>query len=285
MDEYMENQALLDEEVEEDGGQGEVVGAQENPDNDGQEGVVAPQEAPQEGEEGQGETKEEEPRPQEEERLFQSRQDNAAAKAARLRAEQDLRRQYDETVAGLGIPNPYTGKPFQSFEEFKAYGEEYRKSQLTNRAKQQGKTVEELLAEEEDRAFLRRKRQEEQALRQAREKQSQRQAFMMEDLQSFVEKHPEVDIAKLESNPKFLLFAGNRLYKEPLGTLYEGFTKLVSDTERAAVAKAAGKSARSTGSGQGGSGGALTPGQRAQLEEWNRENPNMKMTAKEFLEM
>ena len=80
-------------------------------------------------------------------------------------------------------------------------------------------------------------------------------------------------------------FAGNRLYKEPLSDLYNDFAELVSDTERSAVAKAAGKRDRSTGSGQGGGGVSLTPGQQADLDAWNRENPEMKMTAKEFLAM
>ena len=57
----------------------------------------------------------------------QSHQDNAAARAARIRAEQEtterLQRHYDEQVAGMGIINPYTGKPFSSFKDFLAYGE------------------------------------------------------------------------------------------------------------------------------------------------------------------
>lgn len=283
-----ENQAL--EEQFEDGGQGGVVDAQEtieNPVDDGREGFVDLQ--GEEGKDGTGAGAGAKSihgvAAREGQRTFQSHQDNAAARAARLRTEQELRQQYDSAVASFGIPNPYTGKPFQSFEEFKAYGEQYRLSQQEAEAKRQGKTVEALREEEADRDFLRRMRQaDDERTRQVR-KQEDQAAFMTADLQRFMTEHPEVDVAKLEQNPKFLKFAGKRLYQEPLSELYDDFVELVSDTERSAVAKAAGKRDRSTGSGQGGSGVSLTPGQQADLDAWNRENPEMKMTAKEFLSM
>lgn len=284
-----ENQAL--EEQFEDGGQGGVVDAQEtqfNPVNDGQGDFVDPQQAEEEeGGTGAGEGAAATPgvAAQAVHKPIQSHQDNAAARAARLRAEQELRRQYDSTVASFGIPNPYTGKPFQSFEEFKAYGEQFRASQMEAEAQRQGKTVEALQQEEADRDFIRRLRQADDERVRAGREQKQREERLRADLDRFVAEHPEVDVAKLEQNPKFLKFAGKRLYQEPLSELYNDFVELVSDTERSAVAKAAGKRDRSTGSGQGGSGVSLTPGQQADLDAWNRENPEMKMTAKEFLSM
>ena len=278
MDEIMENQALEDQEIPEDGGQG---------------GAVAPQEQEVDtGAEGQGEgVPQEEPGAanREGQKQPQGHEDNAAAKAARIRAEQEttarLQKQFDEQIAGLGVPNPYTGKPFKSFKEFKEYGEQDRREKLEAEAKKQGKSVEELQEEEETKSWAARKRREEKEQREAMAALEQQKAFLRADLETFLQKYPGVDPGKLEANPKFRRFAGKRLYKEPLSELYADFCDLVSDAERAAVAKATGKAARSTGGGQGGGMDMLTPTQRAELEEWNRDNPDMKMTAKEFLDM
>lgn len=219
----------------------------------------------------------------------QSHQDNAAARAARIRAEQEtterLRRQYDEQVAGMGIVNPYTGKPFRSFRDFLSYGEQFKADKLAEEAKRRGTTVQQLREEEENKSWIARKRQEEADQKKAMEFLETRKKFMVSDLKNFVEKYPDVDPGKLEKNPKFKKFAGSRLYKEPLSSLYEDFTEMVSDAERSAVEKAASKASRSTGGGQSGGADGLTPTQRAELEEWNRDNPSMKMTIKEFLSM
>ena len=273
----MENQAL-ETEIE-NGGQGSVVDSQEEGtgrEQAGSAGASVEQEEP--GAAARGQQQE-----------AQSRKDNAAARAARIRAEQEttarLQKQYDEQIAGLGIPNPYTGKPFRSFQEFREYGETYRKEKLEAEAQRQGRTVEDLQEEEENRSWLARKRQEEKAQKEALAALNDRKAFVAADLEAFVKNFPDVDPGKLEQNPKFRKFAGKRLYKEPLSELYADFVDLVSDTERAAVEKAAGKAQRSTGGAQGGGTDQLTPAQRAALAEWNRDNPELKMTAKEFLSL
>lgn len=285
----VENQAI--EEEFENGGQGVVVDAQETQDNpvdDGQEDLAGLQQGTEEETQtGAGESEQQGPGAADRagQRRFQSHEDNAAARMARLRTEQELRRRYDDEVAGLGIPNPYTGRPFQSFEEFREYGKRYKETQQENEAKRQGRTVEDLQEEEADRAFVRKLRQEEAGKAEAARERQRQEAFMISDLQRFTAEHPGVDVEKLEKNEKFLRFAGKRLYREPLSELYNDFVAVVSDAEQAAVARAAGRSERSTGAGQGGSGVSLTPRQQAQLEAWNRENPEMKMTAKEFLNM
>lgn len=219
----------------------------------------------------------------------QSHQDNAAARAARIRAEQEtadrLRREYDDQVAGMGIINPYTGQPFRSFKDFLDYGEKFKADKLSERAKKAGTTVQQLQEEEENRSWIARKRQEEKDQKAAMDFIQKRNDFMRRDLEAFMGRHPDVDPGKLEKNPKFRKFAGSRLYKEPLSDLYEDFVDMVSDAERSAVEKAARKSSRGTGGGQSGGADGLTPAQRAELEEWNRDNPSMKMTAKEFLSM
>lgn len=219
----------------------------------------------------------------------QSHQDNAAARAARIRAEQEtaarLQKQYDEEVAGMGIINPYTGKPFSGFKDFLEYGKRYREDKLEEEAKKQGKTVEELREEEENKSFLARKRKEEKERQEAMKALEQQKAFVAADLDAFVKKFPGVDPGKLEQNAKFRKFSKGRLYKEPLYEIYQDYLDVVGDAERSAVEKAAARSARSTGGGQSGGGDLLTAKQRAELEEWNAANPSMKMTAKEFLSM
>ena len=154
---------------------------------------------------------------------------------------------------------------------------------MESEARQKGKSVEELEEERENRSWLARKRQEEKVQKEAMEALERQKAFVRSDLDQFLKKFPDVDPAKLEQNAKFRKFAGRRLYREPLAELYADFVDLVSDAERSAVERAAGKSARSTGGGQGGGMELLTSAQREALEEWNRDNPDMRMTAKEFL--
>ena len=270
--EELENQAVEDLGLE-DGGQVEVVDTAV-PEDAGGAGEGA-------REDNAGDAAPGRQRPQ------QTHEDNAAARAARIRAEQEtserLQREYDRQVAGMGIPNPYTGKPFKSFKEFQEYGDRFHQEKLEETAQKQGKSVEELQEEEENRSFLARKRDEEKQQKEAMEALDRQKKFLRADLTAFLGKYPGVDPAKLEQNPKFRKFAGKRLYSEPLAELYGDFVELVGDAERAAVEKAVGKASRGTGGAQGGGMEMLTPGQRDELSEWNRDNPSMKMTAKEFL--
>lgn len=246
----------------------------------GQESVVdSQQEDVTEQEQDTGEGGKSEPAPQKQIHS-QSHQDNAAAKAARIRAEQMtrdlLRQQYDEQIAKMNIPNPYTGKPIKNFKEFQEYGERFNAERLKQEAQKKGTTVEDLQEEKENKEWVSKKRKEDKEI-------EERKRFLLADVKNFIEKFPDVDPRKLENNPKFLKFAKNRLYKEPLSELYADYLDIVSDAERAAIEKAASKNARGTGGGQSGGKDLLTPSQREALEEWNRDNPDMKMTAKEFL--
>lgn len=261
-------------------------------DDDGQGGVVGPQ-VEEDADEldaagaGAGTGDEQPGDAGREQHREQTRQDNAAARAARLRAESEtrdrLQREYDEKVAGLGVINPYTGQPIKSFGDFEAYGEQFRREKLAQEARRQGKSVEELAEEQENRSFIARKRKEEADQKAAMAELKNQQEFLKADLMDFQQKYPDIDVTKLEKNPKFVKFAGKRLYREPLAELYGDFVDLVSDAERAAVERKAGKQARSTGGGLGGGGESLSPAQAAELEAWNRENPELRMTAKEFL--
>lgn len=99
------------------------------------------------------------------------------------------------------------------------------------------------------------------------------------------ERFPQVDIIRLEQNAAFRRFVGSRYGKESLAQLYEDFSALVGEAERAASAKAEARHSRDTGgSGGGKSAGALSGGEREALRRWNEANPDMKMSEKEFLE-
>lgn len=219
----------------------------------------------------------------------QSHQDNAAARAARIRAEQEtserLKRQYDSQIAGMGIVNPYTGKPMSSMDDLAEYSKRFKADKLEQEAKKRGTTVEQLQEDEENKAWIARKRREDAEREKAAKEIEVRNNFLRADIENFVSKFPDVDPGKLEKNEKFRKFAGSRMYREPLADLYTDFVDMVSEAERSAVERASSKASRGTGGGQSGGGDGLTPKQRAELEEWNRDNPSMKMTAKEFLSM
>lgn len=224
----------------------------------------------------------------------QTREDNQAARMARLAAERESKRKIEEATAAAknelnarilasGAINPYTNKPFASIEELEEYGKKVKDAELKEKSRKTGKTIEELTQEEEDAAYIRQKRHEDaEAAKKNAEKQAQSD-FFRNDLISFVEKYPDVDVETLDNNPNFRKFCGSRYGKEPLTILYEDFTSLVGNAKAAAIAKNADHRDRSTGSGQTG-GIVLTTEQREALDKWNKENPDMAMTPKEFLQ-
>jgi len=213
-------------------------------------------------------------------------QHNAAMKAARhsgeVDAEKRLKKQYDDTIAGYGVPNPYTGKSFASFEEFLEYGKRYSQEQLKVKAQKANRPVEELEQDDEDKKFLKQLREKEAEKAESEKKAQEHQEWLGKDLSAFIAKYPDVDAGKLEANPKFKKFAGSRLYQEPLATLYEDFREFTNDTEAAALAKQASKDERSTGAGGSSRDSVLTAAEQKELNEWNARYPNEKMTAAEF---
>ncbi len=231
------------------------------------------------------------------EKNAQTREENAAIRAARLRAQREaeaatmarISAKTDAEIAGSGVLNPYTQQPFRSLAEFREYGEKVKRTQLARKAKQSGKSVEELTEDEANRAFLTELRQTaERQEREARQAQTQiraQQDFIQTDVADFLQKHPEMGkegILALESNQQFRAFCGSRYGREPLAALYDDFRKLMGDAGSAAVLKNNSHRARTTGGGSGGN-TVLTPSQKAALDAWNEEHPEMRMTAKEFL--
>lgn len=267
-----------------DAGQEPDVEAQLNPDyDDGQESVVDSQDEAEEAE-GAGEGAESAVAKQTKAQPKQSHMQNAAAKAARLRAQKEteerIRAEYDRKIAAAGLENPYTGRRMENFKEFSEYSEKLREERLAAEAKRTGKSVAVLREEEENRAFLsnlRRSAQQPQASANDTAKFD-----LAADADEFSQAFPDVDIVKLEQDKSFRRFAGTRLYKEPLAELYEAYLEVTKGAAQVATAKAQSREKRSTGGGTSGGEIKLTNAQQKELEAWNRKYPGMKMTAKEF---
>lgn len=216
----------------------------------------------------------------------QTRQENAAIRAARIRARREAEAEADkragERLAKSGLVNPYTHKPFASLQEVEDYGEQMRQAQIKRMAKESGRTEAEVADDLADRDFVRkmRKQADDEAARTAADREIS--AFIEKDVVDFVERYPDVDLEALEKNQSFREFCGSRFGREPLGDLYGSFLKITGAAGQAAAARQAGRSARSTGGGSTG-GTTMTPNQQKALDAWNAANPDMAMTAKEYL--
>lgn len=219
----------------------------------------------------------------------QRRQFNAAMAAARRRAEKDteerMRLQTDDDIRNLRIPNPAKpGSYFTSKKDLEDYSGALRRAEAEKRAKAEGRSTEDVLEDDEDRAFIRAQRAEAKKAEEAKRQKAERDKFIGEDIDDFRRRYPKVDIAALDTNPAFRKFAGSRYGKEYLADLYGDFVELVGEAAASAAAKSDDKAARSTGHGSGGGTGTLTAAQRAELKQWNEEHPEMAMTEKEFYE-
>lgn len=258
--------------------------------DDGQEQVVAAQEGGEQTEpQSEGEAQEVPGNADRAEGRRQTHEDNAAARAARRRAEQEtaqrMQREYTQRLSGSGLVNPRTGRPFADFEELEHYGRQLQEERLAAEAKRTGRPVEELREEEEDRVYLRQKRKADSEAELQEQKLREKREFLVQDAKQFAQAYPDVDIVKLEADPKFQKFAKRRLYVEPLSEIYADYLDVVGGAAQAAQAKAQSKAARSTGAGSGSAGGGLTSAQKAELEAWNRKFPEYHMSEKEFLKM
>ena len=219
----------------------------------------------------------------------QDRRTNALMAATRRRAEQETRqrveRERDRSIAEMRIPNPYKpGTFFGSLKEMQDYSEALRRADAEKRAKASNRDVEEVMAEDEERAFVRRQMAESRARNDEKQRQRSQRDFIARDLADFQGRHPDVDIAALDGNAAFRRFAGTRYGREKLADLYEDFIAITGQAQTAGAAKSKGKADRGTGSGEGGSPATvLTAQQRADLKAWNENFPHMKMSEKEFL--
>lgn len=274
MDKYEELNPIGEET---DGGEQDNEDLQENTQNDEGNDDSATSE-------GEGHEPAEDAAQQEAEK---TRKFNAAMKAARLAgekaAEERLGKSHSERIANMRLPNPEKpGEYFTTIEQMEEYSKNYRRAQAEVRAKREQRSVDEIIEEDENRAFLTRQRKEAETAK--NRPQADNRSALQAHLSEMQERFPNVDILKLEQNRNFRAFCGSRYGKESLADLYESYTELIGSTERATVAKAQSKAQRDTGGASGKGSATLTSAQKAALQRWNENNPDMKMTEKEFME-
>ena len=244
------------------------------------EEVVTPQ--ADDAAEAEGEESSESP-----EQSRQSQADNRRYQAARHAGEQaGYQRAMDELnrrISRAGMRDPSTGETISDIDGLENYSKAFRRKQIEARAKAEGRSVAEVTAEEEDRDYIREARAEREAKRKQEAEDEQLQRWIAADAAAFAEQYPDVDLGKLDENRAFRRFCGSRYGKEPLAELYTDWLDIAKEAQLSAVTKTESKAARSTGAGGGSGSETLTAAQQRALDEWNRNYPQMKMTAKEFL--
>lgn len=215
----------------------------------------------------------------------QTHADNAAARAARLRAEREtedrINRQVDEDIRKMGLVDPYTNQPIRTRAELNAYSQRAQEEQIRERAERENRPASEIRRELENQQLAEQKRQELNDEKAKDDADKRQKAFLEQDAADFMTRYPGVDIMKLQQNEIFREFCGSRFGREPLAGLYESYLRITGGA--AAQSKAKSREARSVGGGTGTAGSGLTAEQQKALDKWNRDNPEMKMTAKEYL--
>ena len=251
---------------------------------EGSEGGVVTAETGAEAEETAGEKKQEAAEP-----ARQSREENARYQAARKAGESaGFRRaeeRYQNALAKLGLSDPDGGGAIDSLDVLESYADKARAARLKKAAAESGRTVQDLEEEEDAKEVVRQKKRERDEKEKAEAEAKRRRDWVAQDAAAFLRDNPDVDLAKLDANAKFRRFCGSRYGREPLSELYADWKELVGEEAAAkAVEKSDAKAERSTGAGGGGVSAGLTAAQQRELDEWNREFPHLKMTAKDFLE-
>ena len=218
----------------------------------------------------------------------QSHEDNRRYQAARHSGEQSgyerAYREFNARIARTGMRNPESGDVIRSIEDLEGFSVARKKEVYAKIAKDTGRTVGEVEEEEENKAFLSNLRRNAAEKDKADRQAEREREFIRKDALAFAQAFPEVDLGQLDQDKAFRRFCGSRYGKEPLAELYADYLEIAGSAAQAARVKADSKAGRTTGTGNNGGGETLTAAQQRDLDEWNRENPGMKMTAKEFLE-
>ena len=183
----------------------------------------------------------------------------------------------------------YQGTPAEIRQAIKQQREETQRQndlqELQEQAKTEGTSPELLKEIKELKSELSEIKGERTAIKQAEEQKKKDNEAWNNQVKEFTTTYGDVDLDQLALNPKFVKFVkGKHL---PLKELYEDFIDFVGETEVEAIKKVMSKEQRSTSGGKGTNTGGdygLTDSQKKTVEEWNRKNPNMKMSYKEYAE-
>ena len=234
-------------------------------------------------EEGGNETGAAAPSEQEEREREERRRMKAARQSGEREGYERAQRDFEKRLAGYGLRDPNTQERITTEEGLRGFARSARQASAAARAKQQNRSVEEILREEEDRDLADQARKDRAEREREADDERKRREWIAADALDFAEKHPEVDLRALDGNQAFRRFCGSRYGREPLSELYEDYMELAGEAQKTASARREGKAERSTGAGGGAGSDTLTAAQQRDLDEWNRSYPDMKMTAKEFL--
>jgi len=247
-----------------------------------EEEVVTPQDAEDAAQDAEGAESSENP-----EQSRQTHEDNRKYQAARKAGEdagyQKAMDEVNRRLAKTGMRDPKTGTVFTNLKDLERYAKAVRDERIQKRSEEEGRPVQEIIEEEDARDYLAEKKAEQQAAQQQKAAEDEMKEWITQDVANFTTEYPDVDVTKLCENKSFQRFCGSRFGKEPMAELYADWLDLVGSAQKAAVAKKDSKTSRSTGTGSGAGSETLTAAQQRNLDEWNRENPDQKMTAKEFL--
>jgi len=219
----------------------------------------------------------------------QSHEDNRRYAAARRSGEQSgyarAMSEVDAQIAGMGMRNPNSGKLIENLEDLGEFNNAFRSQRIKQKAQETGRSEADIEEEELNREFISQARRRAETESKAQRSKDSAADFIRRDVTAFMEAYPDVDLGKLENNQAFRRFCGSRYGREPLADLYGDYLELAGSAQRSAMAKAESKQGRATGTGAGNEAAvSLTARQQKELDDWNREYPQMKMTAKEFLE-
>lgn len=246
------------------------------------EEVVTPQDAEDAAQDAEGAESSEAP-----EQSRQTQADNRRYQAARHAGEaagyERAMEEFNRRLSRTGMRDPGTGEAIRDLDGLENYSKSVRAQNIQARAKAEGRSVAEITEEEDNRDFLREQRAEAAARKKQEAEEAKLQRWIAEDAAAFSEAYPDVDLARLDDNKAFRRFCGSRYGREPLADLYGDWLEITGSATQAAVARNESRSARSTGAGGGSGSETLTAAQQRDLDEWNRSYPDMKMTAKEFL--
>ena len=212
----------------------------------------------------------------------QSHEENRRFQAARRKGDQAgyerRAREELEIITALGMRNPIDNREIRTLEDLSEYGKAFKRQKNEELAKKTGRPLAEIEEEQANREYISRQRRE----AEARESTVNNRAA--QDIAELQEAYPEVDVNKLLEDDDFMEFCDGRIGQKPLADLYESYTRLTGKAAKAAEQKKESKQKRATGAGGGSGNEALSAEQQASLDMWNRQNPHLKMSAKEYMQ-
>ena len=214
------------------------------------------------------------------------REDKRMAAARRSGSQEGYKRaqkEVDEQIAAFGRTDPRTGKAIRNMADLVSFFEGQEEAEVEAEAAQTKKSKEIVRREREAKRLGERELEKQRKEREDNQRKAEEREFFAKDYAEFVETHGKELFDKLAADPDFNDYAEGKIGKWPLEKIYNGYQKLTGKAEQRGTAKRTSKEDRSTGTGSAGGGDGLTAAQRAGLDEWNKRNPRMAMTAKEWL--